>query len=81
MKTTVEIPDAILEAAKRQAAERGITLRSLIETGLRTVLASERAPAFELRDASVDGNGVQDDVAEGGWAAIMERSYEGRGGA
>lgn len=39
MRTTVRLDDALLERAKREAARRGETLTSLIERGLRLVLA------------------------------------------
>ena len=35
MKTTVEISDALLRAAKRMAVERNMTLRLVIEAALR----------------------------------------------
>lgn len=79
MKTTVEISDALLEAAKRVARERGTTLRALVEEGLRAVVEAERSD-FELRDASVSGTGLHPDVKEGGWERIIELAYEGRGG-
>lgn len=81
MKTTIEIADALLDAAKRRARERGTTLRALVEEGLRTIL--DEVPArrsFELRDASVDGEGLAPGVREGGWERIVELTYEGRGG-
>jgi Arc/MetJ family transcription regulator len=57
MKTTIEVSDALLEAAKRHARERGTTLRALVEEGLRGVLERAASPVnFTLRDASVDGN-------------------------
>jgi hypothetical protein len=40
MRTTVRLDNALLERAKREAARRGETLTSLIERGLRLVLAS-----------------------------------------
>ena len=39
MKTTVELPDELLIAAKKRAAELRRPLRSLIEEGLRSRLA------------------------------------------
>ncbi len=39
MKTTIELPDDLLIAAKKRAAELRRPLRSLIEEGLRTRLA------------------------------------------
>jgi hypothetical protein len=39
MRTTVRLDDALLEQAKREAAQRRETLTALIEQGLRLVLA------------------------------------------
>lgn len=40
MRTTLNLPDALVDQAKRRASEQGRTLTSLVEEGLRTVLAS-----------------------------------------
>jgi hypothetical protein len=40
MRTTVRLDDALLERAKLEADRRGETLTSLIERGLRLVLAN-----------------------------------------
>jgi plasmid stability protein len=50
MRTTINLPDGLAEAAKRRAAEEGRTFTSLVEEGLRTVLdtPSERQPLPEL---------------------------------
>ena len=81
MKTTIEISDALLEAAKRYAGGRGTTLRALVEEGLRNVLDDSGATGgFTLRDASVGGKGLRPDVREGGWERIAELTYEEHGG-
>ena len=81
MKTTIEISDALLEAAKRRAGEQGTTLRALVEAGLRNILdAAPEHERFALRDASVDGKGLRPEVREGGWDRIVELTYEGHGG-
>lgn len=47
MKTTVEISDWLLREARKLAARKGVTLRSLIESGLRqTIVKPERRSAF-----------------------------------
>lgn len=81
VKTTIEIADALLEAARRRARERGTTLRAIVEEGLRAVLdkGDDERP-FVLRDASVDGGGLQAGIREGGWERISALIYEGQGG-
>ena len=39
MRTTVRLDDALMQQAKREASRRGETLTSLIEQGLRLVIA------------------------------------------
>ena len=46
MKTTVEIDDDLLRAAKRAAIDEGVTLRQLIEDGLRNRLAEGPAGPY-----------------------------------
>lgn len=41
-RTTVRLPDELLARARRKAAEEGRTLTSLIEDGLRAVLAERK---------------------------------------
>lgn len=82
MKTTVEIPDDLLKEAKAVAATEQVTLRSLIEEGLRWVLSRRRRQTerFVLREAAVSGNGVRDGIDEGDWDEMRDRIYRGRGG-
>jgi hypothetical protein len=49
MKTTVELPDELLIAAKKRAAELRCSLRVLIERGLRHELAAPHASARRKR--------------------------------
>jgi hypothetical protein len=50
MRTTINLPDALAEAAKRRAAEEGRTFTSVVEEALRTVLETrpERQAVPEL---------------------------------
>ena len=43
MRTTIRLSDDLLHRAKKKAAEQGRTLTSLIEEGLKTMLAESRA--------------------------------------
>ena len=81
MKTTVDIPDSLLNEARRTAAKRRTTLRSLVEEGLRRVLGDRPGPqCFRLRKVTFAGEGLRDDVAGAGWDEVRRRAYEGRGG-
>ena len=81
MKTTIEITDALLIEAKRLAAREGITVRTLVEQGLRQAIRERRKRAeFRLRKATFRGEGLQPGVAERGWERVRELAYEGRGG-
>jgi len=80
MKTTIEIAAPVLEEAKRLARKEGVTLRTLVEEGLRTVVAARGARKnFRLKDASFAGKGVQPGVEEGRWSEIRDLIYDGRG--
>lgn len=50
MKTTIDLPDAILERTKIAAARRRTTIKNLVIEGLETVLR-EDAPASPPSDA------------------------------
>lgn len=81
MKTTVEISDALLREARLHAAEEKVTLRALVERGLRQVLSQKSAKArFRLRDASVAGRGLQPTLGEPAWERIRELAYGDHGG-
>jgi len=81
MKTTIEISDAILEQAKEMAATEGVTLRLLVEEGLRRVLRERQAETgFRLADESFKGKGLQPGVGEGSWEHLRDLIYAGRGG-
>ena len=82
MKTTIDLPDDLLERGKAAAAKDQTTLKALIEEGLRWVLSKrrEKTERFVLRDSAVSGEGVQEGLSEGDWGRIRELIYKGRGG-
>lgn len=82
MKTTIDIADALLDQARATAAREGVTVRSLVEEGLREVLARRRArrTRFQLRDASFAGDGLQPGVDLSDWSTVAADIYGGRGG-
>ena len=81
MKTTVELSDDLSLEAKRYAARHGMTLRAVIEDAIRSTLRAEgrAAKPFTLRDASVDGTGLQAEFRDELWSRMREVAYGGRG--
>ena len=49
MKTTIDLPDDLIIAAKKQAAESRTTLREIFERGLRRELSSRRGRGRGVR--------------------------------
>ena len=80
MKTTIEISDPLLREARKLAEREGITLRALMERGLRRVVAETRHGApFKLRQASFKGRGLRTDLRDASWDKLRDLAYEGRG--
>jgi len=80
MRTSVDMPDDILEEARAIAGSQKTTLRSLMEEGLRWVIQQRKKPRrFRLRDAAVGGKGLQPGIREGSWQELREMIYRGRG--
>jgi hypothetical protein len=80
MKTTVEIQDGLLKAARKVAAEEDTTVRALIEEGLRRVVEQRQSSSrVRLSVASVGHGGLHSDIREGSWEQIRDLVYEGRG--
>lgn len=79
MKTTIDIADPLLAAAKRLADREGTTLRALVEQGLRHVVAERKGERerFVLVDASFRGQGLQPGVGDGAWERVRDLLYEG----
>jgi hypothetical protein len=76
VKTTVEIDDELLRQAKLRAAERGETLRALLERGLQRELDATRphGGGYVLRDARVGGGWLRDGRTELDWDEIREQN-------
>jgi hypothetical protein len=76
MKTTIELPDKILLAAKRFGVARKLTLREVILTALHQLLEQPaRTQQFQLPDCSVDGTGLNPEFDGAGWTVIRDAAY------
>ena len=78
MKTTVEIPDALLARARKHGKRTGRTLRALVEEGLRHVLDEPARQGYRLPDRSVGERGAQNPLESFTWAELRDEIYGGR---
>jgi hypothetical protein len=80
VKTTIDISNPLLRAARKLAEREGMTLRALVEQGLRRILADrKRGEKFRLRDVSFGGNGLRPEFRDADWSEIRDLIYERRG--
>ncbi len=78
MKTTVDLPDALLKAAKERSRRDGTTLRALLADGLRLVLEEDaEEQGYRYEAVLSDGSGeVRPGVDLGDWAAVRSLIYD-----
>ena len=77
MKLTVELADDLAREAKRYAARHGLTLRAVVEEGIRSTLHRETGAraSFVLRDASMGGSGLQPEFRDEAWSRLRNAAY------
>ncbi len=75
MRTTIDIPDALLDRARPILASRNMTLRALVVDALERLLAA-KGHRFKLADASV---GYEAKPGEGVSAAAVNRAIDEMG--
>lgn len=80
MKTTVDLPDDLLERCKATARRENSTLKALIEEGLRMALrARSRKRAAPFAVEPLRGDGLSPEFADAGWQRIRDEIYRDRG--
>jgi hypothetical protein len=62
MRTTLDLSDELLRAAKSRAAKEGRTLRAVVEAALRTYLAPRKASTGYRLQWRVEGGGLRPGV-------------------
>ncbi len=80
MKTTIELPDDLLERSKAIARRENSTLKALIEEGLRLALRArsrKRAGPFTVKPFR--GDGLSPEFADARWERIRDEIYRDRG--
>ncbi len=82
MKTTIDLPDDLLERSKLIARRENSTLRALIEEGLRLALrarARSRKRAAPFAVQPFEGDGLSPEFAGAGWEKTRDEIYRDRG--
>lgn len=75
MKTTIDIADDVLARAKKLAARRKTTLKSLAEEGLRLVLERESL-TVKIEPVVVGGSGLRPGLPDDFIDNIRDWAYE-----
>ena len=80
MKTTIELPDDLLERGKAVARLENSTLKALLEEGLRMALrAREARPAAPFVVQPFQGDGLTPEFSAVGWDKVRDEIYRDRG--
>lgn len=76
MKTSVEISNSLEKPLRKLMAQKGVTMRSLVEQGLRLVLEQHKASEkrYELVDRSFCGDGLAPGV-DLSWETLERHLY------
>ena len=80
MKTTIELPDDLLDRSKRLARAEGTTLRAIIEEGLHLALRvrePRQRKKFTLNP--FPGDGLTPEFESASWTQIRDEIYRDRG--
>jgi predicted transcriptional regulator len=80
MKTTIELPDDLLERSKAVARRENSTLKALVEEGLRLALrARSRRAITPFSVQPFEGDGLTPGFAAARWDQIRDEIYRDRG--
>ena len=80
MKTTIEIPDELLDQARGVARREGVTLRRLMEEGLqRSLEARGRLVRRTLDFPAYGGSGLTAEFQGSPWTRLRDEVYREHG--
>ena len=80
MKTTIELPDELLEQVRRVARREGASLRRLVEEGLqRSLEARRKAERRDLDFPVYGGSGLAPGFEGESWSRIRDEIYREQG--
>lgn len=80
MKTTIELPDELVEQARGVARREGATLRALVEEGLQRSLEARRGTVRRTLDfPTYGGTGLTNAFQGAPWRRIRDEVYREHG--
>ncbi len=81
MKTTVQIPDALLADVQKIAAKNKTTFRALVQEGLLHVVEQDqkKRKPFKMKDMSVGPKKINEKLVGLQWEDIIDLAYGDRG--
>ena len=80
MKTTIDIPDSLLDRSRKVARQEHITLRELVEEGLNLALShhTQKRP-IRIKPVTFRGKGLMPELQQAAWTTIRDTIYKGHG--
>ena len=80
MKTTIELPDELLEQVRGVARREGTTLRGLVEEGLQRSLEARRTAVQRNLDfPTYGGSGLAAEFEGASWNRLRDEIYREHG--
>ena len=82
MKTSIEIADSLFKKVKSLAQTRKVSVRALVEEGLRLLLnQAEARPDVKPKLLTFGGDGFHDEFRQQGlsWDLLRDEIYRGHG--
>ena len=80
MKTTIELPDELVEQARGVARQEGATLRALVVEGLQRCLEARRGTVRRTLDfPTYGGSGLTREFLGAPWNRFRDEVYRGHG--
>lgn len=80
MKTTIELPDELLEQVRSVARREGTTLRGLVEEGLQRSLEARRSRVRRHLDFPTHGGtGLTAEFQGAPWSRVRDEVYREHG--
>lgn len=77
MKTTIELPDALVKIAKQKAIENGTTLKVLVCSGLQKELSLTAKPdADTIKQLCATGRGIWKGVKAGIYVRALRKGWK-----